>query len=651
MKKTIGVLAHVDAGKTTFAEQILYHTESIRQRGRVDHKNAFLDSHNIEKDRGITVFSDQAIFNYNGSTYYLIDTPGHVDFSTEMERAIEVMDYGILIISAVEGVQAHTETVWELLRKYKIPTVFFINKIDREGGSVEKILRDISLKLTKSSCYIDESFSKDNMSSELIEFIAERDEILLDKYLENNFDIDSWINSMKRQIKNNEIFPCFCGSALKDIGIKEFINELDLLTYTNYDEKQNFLGRIYKIRYDEKGEKVTYIKALAGSIKVKENLLHYFHEEERNEKINQIRIYNGNKFILQEEAFAGDIFGVTGLTKFKVGDGLGGLQKKIDYKIVPTLKAKVIFDNSLSKKEILSFFQILEEEDPGLNVSLDEDLQTINVNIMGKIQLEVLKDIIKERFKFDIEFGECEVLYKETISNVVNGYGHFEPLRHYAEVILKIEPGEKNSGITFKNECHVDNLAISYQNLIKSHIFEKEHKGILTGSKLTDLKITLINGRAHLKHTSGGDFREATYRALRYGLEQANNILLEPFYKFKITVSTEYIGKVLSDIQRLNGTFETPELLDDKNIIIGKGPVSTFMNYPLELIAFTHGLGNINLIFDGYYICHNTEEIINKIAYNKNSDRKYTSSSIFCSKGQGYIVEWKDAKNHMHCLK
>ncbi|AOR23555.1 GTP-binding protein [Clostridium taeniosporum] len=652
MKKTIGVLAHVDAGKTTFAEQILYHTKSIRFLGRVDHKNSFLDRHNIEKQRGITVFSDQAVFKYNNNEYYLIDTPGHVDFSTEMERAIEIMDYAIVIISGVDGVQAHTETVWELLRKNNIPTIFFINKIDREIVDLENVLNDIKMKLTSNLCPIDETLNNKKMDLELLEFIAERDERLLETYLEEGYDEILWLDFMKQQIKECRIFPCLSGSALLDIGIDKFIEKLDLLTYTNYERnKEGFSGKVYKIRYDDKGSKVTYIKALEGIIKVKDTLSYIEGEVQFNEKINQIRIYNGDKFITKDIVHAGEVFGVTGLTKFKIGDVIGEKKFKINYNIVPTLKSKVIFEESVNAKEILTYFKILEEEDPGLNVLWNEELKEIHIHIMGNIQLEVLKEVVKDRFKLEIDFGECEVLYKETIKNKVNGYGHFEPLRHYAEVYLKLEPGDKNSGITFENECHVDDLNIGYQNLIKSHIFEKDHKGILTGSKICDIKITLVDGRAHLKHTGGGDFREATYRAIRQGLEKANNILLEPYYKFKINVKNNYVGRILADIQRLYGTFDKQETLEDKSIIFGRGPVSTFMNYGMELISFTKGKGAITLSFDGYDQCHNSEEVIGKFNYNKDSDREYTSSSVFCSKGHGFIVRWDKVKEYMHCLR
>lgn len=652
MKKTIGILAHVDAGKTTFAEQILYHTKSIRALGRVDHKNSFLDKHNIEKQRGITVFSEQAMFKYKDNDYYIIDTPGHVDFSTEMERAIEIMDYAILIISGVDKVQAHTETVWELLRKNHIPTFFFINKIDRDIANLEETLNDIRAKLTKDIYLIDNAFDHEKMNLELLEFIAEKDERLLEIYLENGYNEKLWLDFMKKEIKEEVIFPCLSGSALLNINIDEFIKKIDLLTYTNYEENQGeFSGKVYKIRYDDKGNKVTYIKALNGVAKVKDNFSYKEDETEINEKINEIRLYNSDKFTAKDVVCAGDIFGVTGLTKFKIGDCIGKGNNKTNYNIVPTLKSKVIFDKSVNSKEILSYFKILEEEDPGLNVLWSEELKEMHIHIMGKIQLEVLKEVVKERFKIQVEFGECEVLYKETIKNTVNGYGHFEPLRHYAEVYLKLAPGERNSGITFENKCHVDDLNIGYQRLIQSHVFEKEHKGILTGSNICDIKVTLIDGRAHLKHTSGGDFREATYRAIRQALEKADNVLLEPYYRFKITIENEHVGKVLSDIQRLYGTFNKQETLENKSILFGKGPVATFMNYGMDLISFTRGKGSINLNFDGYYECHNAEEVIEKLNYNKDSHREDTSSSVFCSKGQGFIVKWDEVKTYMHCLK
>ncbi|WP_315119901.1 TetM/TetW/TetO/TetS family tetracycline resistance ribosomal protection protein [uncultured Clostridium sp.] len=651
MNKTIGILAHVDAGKTTCAEQILYHTKSIKNKGRVDHKNSFLDNHKIERERGITVFSQQGTFQYKDSTYYLIDTPGHMDFSSEMERAIQVMDYAIIIISGVEGIQGHTETVWNLLRKHNIPILFFINKIDRTGASIENVIEEIRLNFTKKVCFIDRALNNEDLTCELIEFIAEQDEYLLEKYLDDKYHKDLWLNSMKKLIKTNKLFPCFSGSALQDIGIEDFLENLNTLTFTEYNEEEKFSGRVYKIGRDEQNNKLTYIKALSGSLKVKDHIELGDLENNFYEKVNEIRIYNGDKFINVDKVQGGQIFAVTGLTSANIGDGIGTLKDKFKYDMIPTLKSKVIFQETLNAKEVLSYFKILESEDPALNIMWNEKLQEIQVYIMGIIQLEVLKNLMEERFGILIDFGPCEILYKETILEEVIGYGHFEPLGHYCEVHLKLEPGERNSGITFKNLCHADDLTIGNQNLVKTHVFEREHNGILTGSPITDIKITLLTGRAHNKHTSGGDFREATFRALRQGLEKTKNTLLEPYYSFKMEVSLDCMGRVLADIQKLNGSFEPPETIYNRAIIKGRGPVAKFMDYSVEFISFTKGKGKFSFIFDGYDICHNEKEVIEKIAYDKNADIEYTSTLIFCSKGQAFLVKYDEAEKYMHCLK
>ena len=647
MKKIIGILAHVDAGKTTFSEQVLYNTNAIRSRGRVDHKNSFLDSHNIEKSRGITVFSDQATFKINDSEYYLIDTPGHIDFSTEMERALSILDYAILLIDGVEGIQGHTETIWSLLRKYKIPTFFFINKMDRVGADLNKVIEEIRLSFTKDVCYIKDVY---NMEEQLIEFVSERNEKLLEMYFLGNYNNGLWIEEMKNLIKNNDIFPCFSGSALQDEGIIEFLNNFDILTYTEYDDKKEFSGRVHKVRYDENGTRITFIKALEGSLKVRDEIKYIDKNGEKFlEKISSIRIYNGNKFITSEKISAGDIFAVTGVSKAMPGYGVGNIEGNNKFNMIPTLMSKVIFDDKINIKEVLSYFRILENEDPALNVLWNEKLKEIQVSIMGKIQLDVLKEVIEERFKLKVEFGPCKIMYKETINNKSFGYGHFEPLKHYAEVHLKLEPNKRGEGITFENKCHTDNLNYGTQNLIKTHIFERNHNGLLTGFPITDIKITLLTGRDHNKHTEGGDFREATFRAIRQGLEKAENILLEPYYKFKIDIELDYMGRVLSDIQRLNGSFETPIINLNKVSISGRGPVSTFMDYSVEILAFTKGKGSINLIFDGYDRCHNEEEAIKEIGYRKDADIEYTSNSVFCSKGQGFIVPWDKVEEYIHC--
>ncbi|MDY6226140.1 MAG: translation factor GTPase family protein [Clostridium sp.] len=645
MKKTIGILAHVDAGKTTFSEQLLYHTNSIRNRGRVDHKNSFLDSHNIEKERGITIFSDQAIFEIGDSKYYLIDTPGHIDFSSEMERALSILDYAILVISAVEGIQGHTYTIWSLLKKYNVPTFFFINKLDRTGANLEKVLEEIREDLTSDICYINKL---NNLEEELIEFISERDDNLLERYLNGDYNEMEWIYNLKKLIKERKIYPCLSGSALQDDGIEEFINIFNQLSFSEYKENDNFSGRVYKIKHDNNGTRLTFIKILKGSLKVRDELS-YGKGNEISEKISGIRIYNGSKFSTVDKAIAGDLVAVTGLSMFKAGDGIGEIKDNIIFNMTPTLKSKIIFDDSYNIKDVLRYFKILESEDPALNVIWNEAVQEIQISIMGKIQLEVLKEVLDERFNLKIDFGTCEIMYKETIDNMSYGYGHFEPLKHYAEVHLKLEPNNRGEGITFENKCHADDLTTGHQNLIKTHIFERNHHGLLTGSPITDIKFTLLTGRAHNKHTEGGDFREATYRAIRQGLEKCENVLLEPYYKFKIDVDLEYMGRVISDIQRLNGTFNPPETKLSKVTIIGRGPVATFMDYSAEILTFTKGKGSINLIFDGYDICHNQEEVIDKLEYDKNADIEYSSSSIFCSKGQGFVVPWMKVEEYLHC--
>jgi ribosomal protection tetracycline resistance protein len=647
MKKTIGILAHVDAGKTTFSEQLLYHTKSIKERGRVDHQNAFLDSHEIERQRGITVFADQATFEFGDSTYYLLDTPGHVDFSPEMERAVQVMDYAIIIVSAVEGVEGHTETVWNLLQKHQVPTFFFLNKTDRTGANVQGVLEDIRANLTKDLCDITDSLNNDQMNEQLIEFIAERDEELLEHYMEKGFDSKLWLEKLKTMIQSSQIFPCASGSALQDFGVLSFIEKFDLLTVTDFNEKAPFAGRVYKIRYDEKGTKLTFIKALSGTLSVRDELVYGDGEVE---KITQLRKYNGEQFQQVNSVSAGELFAVTGLSNTSVGDGVGDLKETANYEMVPTLRSKIIFEPEVNVKEALKYFRILEAEDPSLDITWEERHQEIHIHVMGAIQLEVIEQIVLERFRLKVTFEQPEIIYKETIENEVIGYGHFEPLRHYAEVHLKLGPGNRNSGIQFESKCHTDDLSVGLQNLVRQHIFEREHHGLLTGSSVTDLKVTLLTGRAHNKHTSGGDFREATFRALRQGLEKAQNILLEPFYHFKIKVDIDHMGKVISDIQMASGQMDAPLTEGDKATITGVVPVANFMNYNTELASFTHGKGRVHLTYAGYQPCHNEQEVIERIGYDKNADPEYTSSSIFCSKGTGFSVKWDEAEKMMHCL-
>ena len=649
MKKTFGIFAHVDAGKTTFSEQILYYTKSIRKKGRVDYKEAFLDSQKVEKERGITVFSDVGTFSYDGDTYYLIDTPGHIDFSPEMERTLSILDYAILVVSAVEGIQGHTETLWNLLKNRKIPTFIFINKIDRVGADVNKVYQQLKRRFSEDICLLSNN-SLMNLSDEEIEFIAGKDEELLNLYFEDNYNNQLWIDKLKLLVKERQIFVATSGSALLDQGVKEFLDIFNKLTMTNYELTDIFTGKVFKIRYDEKGTRITYIKALSGLLKVKDELVYNHNGEEIREKVNEIRAYNGVKYEIKDVASAGEVFAVTGISNMKAGMGIG-IEDSTEEEMIPTLTAKVLYDSTVNIKEVLKYLKILESEEKTLNVQYDEILKEMHINVMGKIQLEVLKEIIQERFNLNVEFDKPEILYKETIGNEVNGYGHFEPLRHYAEVHLKLLPGERGEGIVFENRCHNDYLTPGQQNLIKTHIFEKKHRGILTGSEIDDIKVILITGRAHIKHTEGGDFREATKRALRQGLDSAENILLEPYYNFKIEVDNQLLGRVLSDVQKMNGTFNEQQSVGDRVIITGRGPVATFMDYSLEFQALSKGKGGLSLMYGGYDVCHNAEEVIERIGYNKDADPEYTSSSIFCAKGVGYSVKGDEVVNYMHCLK
>ena len=648
MNKTIGILAHVDAGKTTFSEQLLYHTKSIRQRGRVDHQNAFLDSHAIEKNRGITIFADQANFTFNDSTYFLIDTPGHVDFSPEMERSVQVMDYAIIIVSAVDGIEGHTETVWQLLQKHRIPVFFFINKTDRESADPAAVLKEIRSNFSSDACNITESYHGGTMTEELIEFIAERDEALFTQYLETGYDEELWLEAFQRMIAANQIFPCASGSALQDTGILEFLMQLDGLTISGYSDSDEFGAQIYKIRHDENGNRICFFKAFSGTLHVRDKLT--YGPNDLEEKVTQIRVYNGDKFQTTEQARAGELFAIAGLSEAEIGDTLGARQKSFNSQMMPTLKSTILFDSAIHVKEVLGSFKILGAEDPSLSVYWDEYFQQIQIQVRGAIQLEVLEQVVFERFGHKVQFGEPEILYKETIESPVMGYGHFEPLRHYAEVHLKIEPGERGSGFLLDNACHADALSVGHQNLILHHLTERDHHGLLTGSPLTDVKVTLTTGQGHNQHTSGGDFREAAFRALRQGLEKAQNRLLEPMYRFKIKVDLDQMGKVLSDIQQAYGSFQAPETIDGKTTIEGRVPVATFMNYGSEFAAFTHGKGALSLLFDGYDFCHNEGEVISRIGYAKDADPLYTSTSIFCAKGQGYKVPWGKAESAMHCL-
>lgn len=631
MKKIVlGILAHVDAGKTTLTESMLYLSKTIRHLGRVDHGDAFLDYNSQERDRGITIFSKQAIFNWNDCQITLIDTPGHVDFSTEMERTLQVLDYAILVISGIDGIQNHSETIWKLLKHYHVPTFIFINKMDSIYANKDKLLNDLKDQFDVNC------FDFENLDENFYETIALNNEKLLDYYLEHQTLTKEMIID---EIYQRNLFPCFFGSALKIEGIDTFLNE-----FTNYvKEKQypkQFQARVFKITHDKQGNKLTHLKITGGSLKVKEQV--------GNEKVDQIRIYSGDKYQLVNEVYAGDICAIKGFKNFEISQGLGNESTVNTPILSPYMDYRIILPENCNQHEALEKLLLLSKEDPQLHINYNNQSKEIHVELMGEIQVEILKNIISERFNLDVEFDHGNIIYKETILEPVEGVGHFEPLRHYAEVHLLLEPDKPGSGLEFAVDCKENVLATSYQRLVLSHLKEKEHIGVLTGSLITDMKITLISGRAHLKHTEGGDFREATYRALRQGLKATKSILLEPYFKFSLEIPVEYLSRAIYDIETMNGTFKLSKEQDEMAYLTGKAPVSKMQNYQSEVISYTKGKGKITLQIDGYYPCTNQEEIISKINYDSESDLENPTGSVFCSHGAGFNVKWDEVENYMH---
>lgn len=651
MNLTVGILAHVDAGKTTLSEQLLYRSGALRAPGRVDRKNAFLDYSDIERERGITVFSDQAVFQAGGRTFQLIDTPGHVDFSGEMERSLWAMDCAVLVVSCVEGVQSHTETVWRLLRRYRVPTVIFLNKTDRAGADPDGVLREMHRLWGAEFPDFSRGFHGETMEPAFAEQLAELDSSLLDAYCSSGYEPGAWLAAARRMAEECRIFPAFRGSALSGEGVEEFLQALALLAPgPKGDADGPFSARVYKVRHDKQGGRVVFLKVTSGTLHPKEEISSPSDTGEvLSEKINELRCYNGAKYTLAAEACAGDLCAVTGPAAPMPGDTVGdGARRGSRSAMQPLLTAKVLFDPSEHPKTMLEHLRELEDEEPLLGVVWDEELQEIHVRVMGEIQLEVLAELMRGRYGTEIGFGPCEILYRETIAAPVVGCGHFEPLRHYAEVHLRLSPGERGSGIVFDSECSTDVLASSWQNLIRTHVLEKEHRGVLTGAPLTDVRVTLLAGRAHLKHTEGGDFREATYRAVRQGLMHAQTVLLEPYYAFDIEAELSLTGRVFSDIQRRSGTCEPPEAAGDRVRIRGRAPVAEMMDYAQELTAFTKGRGRISLSFDGYEPCHNAQEVAARRHYDPERDTANPAGSVFCSHGAGFPVKWDEAPAHMH---
>ena len=627
----IGMIAHVDSGKTTLSEAMLYSAGEIRKLGRVDHGDAFLDTHSIERSRGITVFSKQAVMRYGDCDITLLDTPGHADFSAETERALQALDYAVLVISGTDGVQSHTETLWRLLTRYRIPAFIFVNKMDISAYEPSVLMGGLCNRLD-SGC-IDFSANRDR--DEFYEESAMCDEGLMEEYLESG---EVSPESLRRAIAERKIFPCFFGSALKMSGIEEFLKGLDFYTEQR-DYPAEFGARVFKIT-EEQNVRLTHMKITGGSLKVRSVI--------DEEKINQIRIYSGTKFQAVDEVFAGAVCAVTGLAHSYSGQGIGAESNADTPLLEPVLTYKLILPPKTDLHTALVQMRKLEEEDPQLHVVWNEQAQEIHVQLMGEIQLEILKTVIAERFGYEAEFGTGSIVYKETISDTVEGVGHYEPLRHYAEVHLLLEPAERGSGLHFASDCHVDDLDRNWQRLILTHLEEKTHIGVLTGSPITDMKITLIAGRAHLKHTEGGDFRQATYRAVRQGLRSAKSVLLEPWYNFTLEIPSESVGRALSDMQRLSAEFEPPETLGETAVITGSAPVSEMQNYRSEVISYTHGKGRISLILKGYFPCHNAEKVIEEIGYDCDGDLENTADSVFCSHGAGFVVKWDEVPSHAH---
>lgn len=632
----IGLLAHVDAGKTTLSESMLYLSGRIRQQGRVDHGNAYLDTYELERARGITIFSKQAELVFGELKVTLLDTPGHVDFSAEMERTLRVLDYAILVINGADGVQGHTETLWKLLKQYRIPVFLFINKMDQNGTDAEKLLEELRVKLS-GSCI---RFGEAEDSEEFLENVAMAEEQVLETYLEHG-TIERGESS--RLIRERKVFPCYFGSALKNIGVKEFLAGLECYAKErSYPEE--FGAKVYKIARDPQGNRLTYLKVTGGVLKVRD-LIRY---QDVEEKVSQIRIYSGEKYDAVQEVRAGRVCAVTGLTKTYPGEGLGAEPPSEGPVLTPVLNYQLILPEGCDTHGMLLKLRQLEEEDPELHIVWNEELGEIHAQLMGEVQTEILQSMIRERFQTEVTFGPGNIVYKETIKRPAEGVGHFEPLRHYAEVHLLLEPGESGSGLVFAADCSEDVLDRNWQRLILTHLAEKEHRGVLTGSSITDMKITLVAGRAHLKHTEGGDFRQATYRAVRQGLKSTESVLLEPYYEFRMEIPAEFVGRALTDIQRMAGEFQTPDTEGDFAVITGSAPVSEMRDYQLEVTSYTKGRGRLFCTLKGYAPCHNAGEVIEQIGYDSEGDLDNPTGSVFCAHGAGFHVSWDQVPDHMH---
>ena len=634
----LGILAHVDSGKTTLSEAMLYRAGVTRRLGRVDHKDAFLDTDALEKARGITIFSKQALLTAGDTDITLLDTPGHVDFSTETERTLQVLDYAVLVVSGTDGVQSHTETLWRLLRRYHVPTFVFVNKMDLPGMERQELLAQLNRRLGEG--FVD--FGAEQADRD--EALALCDENLMGRVLDAGQLQDA---DLIPAIARRHVFPCWFGAALKLEGVDALLDGLDRYTRPA-PALEAFGAKVFKVSQDEQGARLTWLRVTGGELKVKAQLTGEADGESWAEKANQLRLYSGAKYTLAEAIGPGQVCAVTGLTKARPGEGLGA-ERDSDLPVLePVLSYQVLLPEGADVHAALGKLHRLEEEEPQLHVVWNETLGEIHVQLMGEIQLEVLRSLLAERFGLEVEFGPGGILYKETITEPMEGVGHYEPLRHYAEVHLKLEPLPRGSGMQFAADCREEVLDKNWQRLVLTHLEEKQHLGVLTGSPLTDVKITLIAGRAHLKHTEGGDFRQATYRAVRQGLMLAKSQLLEPWYAFRLEVPAENIGRAMSDIQRMEGTFDPPESGEETAVLTGFAPVSTMRSYPMEVVSYTRGRGHLSLTLDGYRPCHNAQEVIAAIGYEPEHDLDNPADSVFCAHGAGFVVPWDQVHSHMH---
>ncbi len=637
MRKTIGILAHVDAGKTTFSERVLFLTQAIRKVGRVDHQDAFLDSHQLEKQRGITIFSGLAHFEMDGDTYYWLDTPGHVDFSTEMERAVAMMDYAVLIISCAEGVQSHTETVWQLLKEYNVPVFVFLNKLDRIGADPERVIQQMRTRLSPDMLDIRALQTDSRFSDAEIEAIAEQDEALLELLFDGGYDETLWMDALRNQVRARQCFPVLAGIALEGKGIPEFLRILSMLTTTHYAADTALSARCYQVRHDAQGQRICFLKLLSGRLRVKGEL-------PDGQKVNELRQYHGEKHRPLDVAEAGDIVGIPGLEGIRPGDVFGTDRKSV-FHTEPMMAAEVLWDEkAIPAFRMMQALRILEDEDPTLTVT--EQRGHISVHVMGRIQLEVLKEQIATRFGYPVDFGPTHVLYKETIAAPAIGVGHYEPLRHYAECHVRLVPTAPGSGVTFRSLCHVDTLSLNWQRLIAGHVNEKQHKGVLTGAPLTDVCVELLTGRAHLKHTEGGDFRQATYRAIRNALMHADSLLLEPIAGFSLRAPADMYGSLAGALNRLQAEVELPEYEDDMVVLRGEAPYAIFAPWQEEFLSLTHGRGALRVWMSRYAPTREQAAILEASGYNPLADD--TPDSVFCSHGAGFTVPWNEVKNYMH---